>query len=44
MESSDTINEGKNDSQVLIEKQDTQFRELTEVLKDSLNNLGFALA
>ena len=43
MESSDTINEGKNDLQVLIEKQDTQFRALTEALKDSLNNLGFAL-
>ena len=43
MESSDTINEGKNDSQVLIEKQDMQFRVLTEALKDSLNNLGFAL-
>ena len=37
MESSDTINEG------LIEKQDTQFRVLTEALKDSVNNLGFAL-
>ena len=43
MESSDTINERKNDLQVLIEKQDTQFRALTEALKDSLNNLGFAL-
>ena len=43
MESSDTINEGKNDLQVLIEKQDMQFRALTEALKDSLNNLGFAL-
>ena len=43
MESSDSINEGKNDLQVLIEKQDTQFRALTEALKDSLNNLGFAL-
>ena len=30
MKSSDTINEGKNDLQVLIEKQDTQFRVLTE--------------
>ena len=39
MESSDTINEGKNDLQVLIEKQDMQFRVLTEALKDSLNNL-----
>ena len=28
---------------MLIEKQDTQFRMLTEALKDSLNNLGFAL-
>ena len=37
MESSDSINEGKNDLQVLIEKQDTQFRALTEALKDSLN-------
>ena len=43
MESSDTINEGKNDLQVLVEKQDTQFRALREALKDSLNNLGFAL-
>ena len=43
MESSDKISEGKNDLQVLIEKQDTQFRALTEALKDSLNNLGFAL-
>ena len=39
MESSDSINEGKIDLQVLIEKQDTQFRELTETMKDSLNNL-----
>ena len=36
IESSDSINEGKIDLQVLIEKQDTQFRELTEALKDSL--------
>ena len=43
MESSDTINEGENDLKVLIEKQDTQFRVVTEALKDSLNNLGFAL-
>ena len=43
MESSDSINEGENDLQVLLEKQDTQFRALTEALKDSLNNLGFAL-
>ena len=42
MESSDSINEGKNDLQVLLEKQDSQFRVLTEALKDSLNNLGFA--
>ena len=38
MESSDSINEGKNDLQVLLEKQDSQFRVLTEALKDSLNN------
>ena len=43
MESSGSINERKNDLQVLLEKQDTQFRALTEALKDSLNNLGFAL-
>ena len=43
MESSNSINEGKIDLQVLIEKQDTQFRTLTEALKDSLYNLGFAL-
>ena len=43
MESSDSINEGKNDMQVLLEKQDSQFRVLTEGLKDSLNNLGSAL-
>ena len=43
MESSDSINEGKNDIQVLLEKQDLQFRALTEALKDSLNNLGSAL-
>ena len=43
MESSDSINEGKNDLQVLLVKQDSQFRVLTEALKDSLNNLGFAL-
>ena len=42
-ESSDSINEGENDLQVLLEKQDTQFRALTEALKDFLNNLGFAL-
>ena len=28
---------------MLLEKQDTQFRALTEALKDFLNNLGFAL-
>ena len=43
MSLSDTTNKGKNYLQVLIEKQDTQFRVLTKVLKDSLNNLGFAL-
>ena len=43
MESRGSINERKNDLQVLLEKQDTQFRALTEALKDSLNNLGFAL-
>ena len=37
-ESSDSVNEGKNDIQVLLEKQDSQFRVLTEALKDSLNN------
>ena len=42
MESSDSINEGKNDLQVLLEKQDSQFRALTEALKDYLDNLGFA--
>ena len=43
MESSDSINEGKNDLRVLLEKQDSQFRVLTEALKDFLKNLGFAL-
>ena len=43
MESSDSINERKNDIQVLLEKQDSQFRALTEALKDSLNDLGSAL-
>ena len=43
MESSDSINRGKNDMQVLLQKQDSQFRALTEALKDSLNNLGSAL-
>ena len=42
MESSDSIIEGKNDIQVLLEKQESQFRVLTEALKDS-NNLGPAL-
>ena len=41
MESSDSINEGKNDLQVLLEKQDTEFRVQAEALKDSLNNLDF---
>ena len=43
MKSSDSINEGKNDLQVLLEKQDSQFTALKEALKDSSNNLGFAL-
>ena len=43
VESRDSINEGKNDIQVLLEKQDSQFRALTETLKDSLNDLGSAL-
>ena len=43
MESSDSINEGKNNIQALVEKQDSQFRPLTETLKDFLNNLGSAL-
>ena len=43
IESRHSINKGKNDLQVLLEKQDTQFRVLTEALKDSLNNLGFSL-
>ena len=38
MESSDSVNEGKNGIQVLLEKQDSQFRALTEAMKDSLNN------
>ena len=42
MESSDSINEGKNDVKVHLEKQDTQFRALTEVLKDFPNNLRSA--
>ena len=36
MESSDSFNKGKNALQVLLEKQDSQFRALTEALKDSL--------
>ena len=32
MESSDSIDEGVNDLQVLLEKQDTKFRVLTEAL------------
>ena len=43
MESSDSVNEAENDMQVLLEKQDSQFRAATEALKDSLNNLGSAL-
>ena len=43
MESSDSINEGKNNMQVLLEKQDSQFRALTEALKNYLNTLGSAL-
>ena len=37
MESRDPINEGKTDLWVLLEKQDSQFRVLTEVLKDSVS-------
>ena len=36
MESSDSFNKGKNALQVLLEKQDSQFRALAEALKDSL--------
>ena len=43
MESSDSINEEKNYIQKLLERQDSQFRALTEALKDSLNNLASAL-
>ena len=43
MESSNSISEEKNDMHVLLEKQDSQFRALTEALKDSLNNFGSAL-
>ena len=39
MESSDSINEEKNCIQKLLERQDSQFRALTEALKYSLNNL-----
>ena len=42
MESSDSINEENNDMQVLLEKEDSQFRVLTEALKYSLKNLGSA--
>ena len=34
MESSYSINKGKHDIQVLVEKQESQFRALTETLKD----------
>ena len=43
MKSSDSINEENNDMQVLLEKQDSQFRALTEALKYSLKNLGSTL-
>ena len=43
VESGGSINERKNDIEVLLEKQDLQFRALTEALKDSLNKLGSAL-
>ena len=43
MESSDSINEEKNCIQKLLERQDSQFRALTEALKYSLNNLVSAL-
>ena len=43
MESSDSISEGKNDIQVLLGKQDLQFKVLTVALKDSINNLGSTL-
>ena len=43
LESCDSINEEKNDIQVLLEKHDSRFRALTEAMKDSLNNLGSAL-
>ena len=34
MESSDSVNEGKNGIQVLLEKQDSKFRALTEALNN----------
>ena len=40
MESSDSINEGENDMEVLLEKQESQFRAPTEALKDSLRSEG----
>ena len=43
METSDLNKEAKNDIQVLLEKQGSQFRALTVALKDFLNNLGSAL-
>ena len=43
MKSIDSINEGKNDIQKLLEKQVSQFRALTEALEESLNNLSSAL-
>ena len=42
-ESSVSANEGTFDIQVLLGKQNLQFRALTEALKDSLSNLGSAL-
>ena len=43
MKPSDSINEGKNDIQKLLGKQDSQFRALKEALNGSLNNLSSAL-
>ena len=43
MESSYSINKGKHDIQALVEKQESQFRALTETLKDFKNNFGSAL-
>ena len=40
IESIDSIDEGENDMQVLLEKQDSQFTALTEALKDSLKDNG----